>query len=85
VNAPVAGNLREGRFRPSQELRALYERLGAARSREIVASCGSGVTACHTLLALDLAGIEGGKLYVGSWSDWSSQPDAEVATGPEPG
>jgi thiosulfate/3-mercaptopyruvate sulfurtransferase len=85
INAPVAGNLRDGRFRTAQELRALYERLGATRSPAIVASCGSGVTACHTLLALDLAGIEGGKLYVGSWSDWSSQPDAEVATGSDAG
>jgi thiosulfate/3-mercaptopyruvate sulfurtransferase len=85
VNAPVAGNLREGRFRPPAELKALYERLGATRAPEIVASCGSGVTACHTLLSLELAGIEGGKLYVGSWSDWSSQPEAQVATGADPG
>jgi thiosulfate/3-mercaptopyruvate sulfurtransferase len=85
VNAPFAANLREGRFRPAEELRALYERLGATRASEIVASCGSGVTACHTLLALELAGIEGGKLYVGSWSDWSSRPDAAVATGADPG
>jgi thiosulfate/3-mercaptopyruvate sulfurtransferase len=85
VNAPVAGNLREGRFRPPQELRALYERLGAGRTPEIVASCGSGVTACHTLLSLELAGIGGGKLYAGSWSDWSSQPDAQIATGSDPG
>ena len=85
VNAPFSANLKEGRFRPPEELRALYERLGAGRASEVVASCGSGVTACHTLLALELAGFPGGKLYVGSWSDWSSQPGAAVATGPEPG
>ena len=85
VNAPFSGNLKEGRFRPPEELRALYERLGAAQAAEVVASCGSGVTACHTLLALELAGFPGAKLYVGSWSDWSSQPAASVATGPEPG
>jgi thiosulfate/3-mercaptopyruvate sulfurtransferase len=85
VNAPFSGNLKGGRFRPPEELRAIYERLGAARASEVVASCGSGVTACHTLLALELAGFRDGKLYVGSWSDWSSQPDAPVATGPEPG
>jgi thiosulfate/3-mercaptopyruvate sulfurtransferase len=85
VNAPFAANLREGRFRPAEELRALYDRLGARSSTEIVASCGSGVTACHTLLALELAGIPGGKLYVGSWSDWSSRADASVATGADPG
>jgi thiosulfate/3-mercaptopyruvate sulfurtransferase len=50
-----------------------------------VASCGSGVTACHTLLALELAGFPGGKLYVGSWSDWSNQPGAPIATGADPG
>jgi thiosulfate/3-mercaptopyruvate sulfurtransferase len=85
VNAPFSGNLKEGRFRPPEELRALYERLGAGRAAEVIASCGSGVTACHTLLALELAGLQGGKLYVGSWSDWSSESEAPVATGPEPG
>jgi thiosulfate/3-mercaptopyruvate sulfurtransferase len=85
VNAPFSGNLKEGRFRPPEELRALYDRLGAGRAAQVVASCGSGVTACHTLLALELAGFPAGKLYVGSWSDWSSQPGAAIATGPEPG
>lgn len=47
--------------------------------------CGSGVTACHNLLAMELAGIEGGELYEGSWSDWSADPTRPVATGPEPG
>jgi thiosulfate/3-mercaptopyruvate sulfurtransferase len=84
VNAPVAGNLRDGRFLPSTDLRALYEKIGAGK-REIIASCGSGVTACHTLLALELSGLPPGRLYVGSFSDWSSRPGARVATGPEPG
>jgi thiosulfate/3-mercaptopyruvate sulfurtransferase len=84
LNAPVAGNLRDGRFLPPPELRALYEKLGAGE-REVIASCGSGVTACHTLLALELAGLPPGRLYVGSFSDWSSRPEAKVATGPEPG
>ncbi|HWE22389.1 MAG TPA: rhodanese-like domain-containing protein, partial [Myxococcales bacterium] len=85
VNAPFSGNLKDGRFRPPEELRAIYQRLGAGRATEIIASCGSGVTACHTLLALELAGLPGAKLYVGSWSDWSSQPDAPIATGDDPG
>ena len=85
VNAPFSGNLRDGRFRPPDELRAMYDRLGAGRTAEVVASCGSGVTACHTLLALELAGFPAGKLYVGSWSDWSSQTDAPIATGSDPG
>jgi len=84
VNAPVAGNLREGRFRTPAELRELYEKLGAGR-QEVIASCGSGVTACHTLLSLELAGLPPGRLYVGSFSDWSSRPEAPVATGPGPG
>jgi thiosulfate/3-mercaptopyruvate sulfurtransferase len=84
INAPVGGNLRDGRFLPPLELRALYEKVGAGE-REVIASCGSGVTACHTLLALDLAGLPPGRLYVGSFSDWSSRPEAKVATGPEPG
>jgi len=68
-------------FRPSSELRARYEALGAG-TREPVVYCGSGVTACHDLLALHLAGL-GGRLYAGSWSEWSSDPTLPVATGPE--
>jgi thiosulfate/3-mercaptopyruvate sulfurtransferase len=85
VNAPFSANLREGgRFRPPEELRELYCKLGADRAGQIVASCGSGVTACHDLLALELAGFTGARLYVGSWSDWSSDPAAPIATGPSP-
>ncbi len=50
-----------------------------------VVYCGSGVTACHNLLAMELAGVEGGVLYEGSWSDWSADPRRPVATGPDPG
>jgi len=50
----------------------------------VVAQCGSGVTACHALLAFELAGMSGGRLYVGSWSDWTSDPSRPVATGPLP-
>jgi thiosulfate/3-mercaptopyruvate sulfurtransferase len=52
---------------------------------QVVASCGSGVTACHTLLALAQAELAPGRLYVGSWSDWSSDPASPIATGPAPG
>jgi thiosulfate/3-mercaptopyruvate sulfurtransferase len=48
-----------------------------------VAYCGSGVNATHDLLAMELAGIKNGRLYAGSWSDWSSR-EAPVATGPNP-
>lgn len=50
-----------------------------------VVYCGSGITACHDILALEVAGITGAKLYEGSWSDWSSDPQRPVATGTEPG
>src|SRR6266545_31728 len=53
--------------------------------REVVAYCGSGVTSCHDVLALELAGIRGAKLYVGSWSEWIADPSRPVAEGPEPG
>jgi len=85
TNQSLEDEIEAGRFRGPEELRALYDRLGAGRAAEVVASCGSGVTACHTLLALELAGFPGARLYVGSWSDWSSQPGAPVALGPEPG
>jgi thiosulfate/3-mercaptopyruvate sulfurtransferase len=88
VNAPFEENLRSAadpRFRPPEELRALYEKLGAASASEVVVSCGSGVTACHDALALELAGLGLPKLYVGSFSEWSALPDEPVATGSEPG
>ena len=69
-------------LRAKDELRARYAFLGADRQEPIV-YCGSGVTACHDLLALDVAGLRG-RLYAGSWSAWSSDPDLPVATGPEP-
>lgn len=79
-NAPFAENLRHGRFRPAAELRARYAELGADRAREIVCYCGSGVTAAHDVLALELAGFPGARLYPGSWSEWSSDPDRPIAT-----
>jgi thiosulfate/3-mercaptopyruvate sulfurtransferase len=51
----------------------------------VIASCGSGVTACHNLLALEVADLPGGMLYPGSWSAWAAQPELPAATGSEPG
>lgn len=83
-SAPFAGNLREdGRFKSRAELRARFHALGVEGGEGAVVYCGSGVNACHNLLALELAGITDARLYAGSWSDWSNR-DAPVATGPKP-
>jgi thiosulfate/3-mercaptopyruvate sulfurtransferase len=74
-NAPYLENLTSGPisvFLPPDQLRARYEALGADRAVPVV-YCGSGVTACHDLLALHVAGLNG-RLYGGSWSEWSSDP-----------
>lgn len=72
VNLPWAENLGpDGRFKPRQDLAALYQQLLADTPPEqLVVHCGSGVTACHTLLALAAAGMPGASLYAGSWSEW---------------
>lgn len=81
-SAPWSGNLDpEGRFRAPEELRSRFADRGVASGDDVVAYCGSGVSACHNLLALEIAGLPGATLYPGSWSDWSSR-DAPTATGP---
>ena len=69
-----------GRFRPADELRAVFTAFGAAPA-QVVHQCGSGVTACHNLLAMEFAGLPGSALYPGSWSEWSSDPARPVAVG----
>jgi thiosulfate/3-mercaptopyruvate sulfurtransferase len=81
-NAPFAGNLANGRFLAPDALRARYAALGALDAPTVVAYCGSGVTACHDLLALSLAGRPDARLYEGSWSDWARDPRRPAATGP---
>ena len=83
-SAPWSANLGpDGRFLPPAVLRERYASLGAGE-RPTVAYCGSGLSASHDLLALELAGIGGARLYEGSWSDWSSDPLRPAATGPRP-
>jgi thiosulfate/3-mercaptopyruvate sulfurtransferase len=78
VNVPTGANLREdGTFRSAEELREVY---AAAEDQEVAAYCGSGVTAAHDLLAMEVAGIHG-VLYPGSWSEWVADPGRPVATG----
>jgi thiosulfate/3-mercaptopyruvate sulfurtransferase len=72
----------DGCFKPAAALRAEFERLGAgAGGAEIVHQCGSGVTACHNLLAMELAGLGTATLYPGSWSEWSADPARPIARG----
>ena len=71
-----------GRFKPAAKLRAEFAPLlGAASAAEVVHQCGSGVTACHNLLAMEHAGLSGSVLYPGSWSEWSANPLLPVARG----
>jgi len=86
VNRPGSVNIdANGRFRASEALRGELTELLAGRSpRELIAMCGSGVTACQLLLALEVAGLDGAKLYAGSWSEWIRDPARPIATGPKP-
>ena len=70
----------QGTFKSAAELKREYEALlGAASASEAVHYCGSGVAACHNLLAMEIAGLPGGRLYAGSWSEWSADPKRPVA------
>jgi thiosulfate/3-mercaptopyruvate sulfurtransferase len=84
-NHPFAGNLdAHGRFLPAAQLSAAWTRtLGGRAPSQLVAMCGSGVTACHNLLALEIAGLSGARLYAGSWSEWIRDPSHAVELGPE--
>jgi thiosulfate/3-mercaptopyruvate sulfurtransferase len=74
-------NLRaDGRFKPAAELRAAFSELAPAPAAAI-SQCGSGVTACHNLLAMEIAGLSGAALYPGSWSEWCADPSRPVARG----
>jgi thiosulfate/3-mercaptopyruvate sulfurtransferase len=83
VNHPMSLNLEsDGRFLPAAELRRRWqERLAGQDAESVVAMCGSGVTACHNLLGLEVAGLTGGKLYAGSWSEWIRDPRRPIARG----
>ncbi|MDK2123668.1 sulfurtransferase [Parachitinimonas caeni] len=96
---PVAGHIpgarnrfymrnltQHGFFRPAPELVADWQDvIGDTPTAQLVMQCGSGITACHNLLSLELAGISGVRLYPGSWSEWCSDASRPIATGPQPG
>ena len=83
INLPLQGNLdADGRFLPPGQLRARFTAaLGDRPSATVVHSCGSGVNACHNLLAMEAAGLTGSHLYAGSWSEWIRDPRRPVARG----
>ncbi|MEK7734973.1 MAG: sulfurtransferase [Pseudomonadota bacterium] len=83
VNAPYEDNLDfSGEFMSDEALREHYGALLAGRpADEVIVMCGSGVTACHNLVALEHAGLTGAKLYAGSWSEWITDPKRPVAKG----
>ena len=82
LNRPFAQNVEAGRFRDPDALRAeLQPMLHGRDPSEVVLSCGSGVTACHLLLAMEHAGLPGARVYAGSWSGWIADPSRPVATG----
>jgi thiosulfate/3-mercaptopyruvate sulfurtransferase len=82
-SAPFSSNLvgPGGAFRPKAELEQHYAALGATRANPVVAYCGSGVTACHDLLALSIAGRDDALLYEGSWSEWAADHLLAAALG----
>jgi thiosulfate/3-mercaptopyruvate sulfurtransferase len=87
VNHPMARNLEsDGRFKEASALRSSFdETMAGRRPQEIVQSCGSGVTGCHNLLAMEIAGLPGAALYAGSWSAWCADPARPVERGPADG
>jgi thiosulfate/3-mercaptopyruvate sulfurtransferase len=81
VNHPFTANLDAvGHFLPGDEIKRRWqERLSGRHPRQLIAMCGSGVTACHNLLSLEVAGLTGASLYAGSWSEWIRDPRRPVA------
>ena len=82
INRPYASNLADGRFKSPMQLADEFRALLDGREpASAVLMCGSGVTACHNLLAMERAGLRGAKLFTGSWSGWIQDPSRPVATG----
>jgi thiosulfate/3-mercaptopyruvate sulfurtransferase len=84
INLLFSDNLdSDSRFLPAAELRARFAPAVGDDDRSIV-YCGSGVTACHNALAMEHAGFAMPRVYIGSWSGWTADPDRSIATGPTP-
>lgn len=83
LNRPMGDNLQQGRFKNPQQLKDEWNSLlGGRNANLVVHMCGSGITACHNLLSMQIAGLDGAGLYPGSWSEWIQDPLRPVATGP---
>lgn len=82
LNRPYSQNVADGRMRPAESLRHEFVALLGQRAPDaVLLNCGSGVTACHNLLAMEYAGLHGARIYAGSWSGWISDRARPVATG----
>ena len=81
ISHPLGKNLdKNGHFRSPEELRLNFNKLiGDTASSDIISMCGSGITACHNILALEISGIKGVPLYVGSWSEWITDKSRPIA------
>jgi thiosulfate/3-mercaptopyruvate sulfurtransferase len=85
LNRFVRENLDGGEFKPPERLREEFHALlGGSAPEAVVHSCGSGVAACHNLLAMEIAGLAGSRLYAGSWSEWIADSARPRATGATP-
>lgn len=74
-------NLSATSFKPAEQLfKEFVDLLGSTKPSAVIHQCGSGVTACHNLLAMELAGLKGSRLYAGSWSEWCADPNRPVET-----
>ena len=82
ISHPLGTNLdRTGKFKDKEELKHNFDKISHdLKEKEIISMCGSGITACHNILALEIAGIKNAKLYVGSWSEWITDPNRAVVT-----
>ena len=79
LNHFFKNNLSATAFKPAEQLfKEFVDLLGPVKPSEVIHQCGSGVTACHNLLAMEIAGLKGSRVYAGSWSEWSSDPSRPV-------
>ena len=81
ISHPLSLNLnKDGKFRSPEDLKLAFDKIIAdTTSENVISMCGSGITACHNILAMEIAGIKGIKLYVGSWSEWITDKSRPIA------